>query len=267
MAAGNIGFPVALTVASFNLIVAWMVMSFACDVNDICDLESDKIAYPDKPLPSGKVKVGTAKVIAFSFFITSLFLGYLVSTVASRQLYMYLVIAGLAIALIYSVEPIRMKKRNFLGNMTFASSLSLVLLGSYVLAVGSITLRVVVVFFLAFIMLSFATIAKDLPHVEADAKTGVKTLPVVIGAEKAGKVAFSGILASSALVPLFIWFKTLPSSSILSIAYMAICAAPLYKGLVKLRVISIKNTVKRLAIGWVNTNIHPPSHCWFCFFK
>ncbi|MCE9635191.1 MAG: UbiA family prenyltransferase [Planctomycetes bacterium] len=84
-------------------------------VNQICDLEVDRINKPTRPLPAGEMTVGEAWVVTVAAYVGALALA------AALGMTMLLIVAVTAfLTYAYSAPPFRTKRHWFLANFTIA---------------------------------------------------------------------------------------------------------------------------------------------------
>lgn len=146
-------------------------------LNDYIDREIDKVAHPERPLPSGRMEPKNALYVSIAClalsFITSLF-----QNVTS------IIIVGVAIVLMVAYEVV-LKQRGFVGNITIAVLTGLVfLLGGSI--VGEIERSFAIAGMAALITVG-REIAKDIEDMEGD--EGRHTLPMAIGKKNASIVS------------------------------------------------------------------------------
>jgi len=133
--------------------------------NEICDVGQDRINKPWKPLPSGKVSVFRAKLIAFTFYIISL-ISLIMLLIYYDIRYVLVGIVGYVTGAIYNV----LGRRDVVGNSCLGST--------YAVAGFMSTGLTDLAFPLAFGLLTVAhNIMVQVQDLEADRKAGVLTLP------------------------------------------------------------------------------------------
>lgn len=159
-------------------------------LNDYTDREVDKLAHPDRPLPSGRMTARQVLYISAACFLVS-FLSSLALNPES------IFIVSLAIVLMLSYEA-RLKRDALTGNLEIALLTGMLfLLGG---AVVGLVERTYVVALLAFLAILGREIVKDIEDMDADFDR--QTLPKRIGARNAGIIASSSFLLAVALSPL-----------------------------------------------------------------
>lgn len=167
--------------------------------NDIKDLEDDlKIkelgspAQSRRPLGSGKISKSMLK----KFAIFSAIIGVLVAFAINMQVFI-LQLAFIVLGLLYSTNPIRLKKRFLMKQLTIMAGLMIVHLS------GSLTLGVINPLILFLMLVSVLLVIGinplvDLRDIRGDRFVGVKTIPVIWGPEMTVRLALSVVTAIGA---------------------------------------------------------------------
>ncbi|MCQ2086408.1 MAG: geranylgeranylglycerol-phosphate geranylgeranyltransferase [archaeon] len=198
-----IGFIVSMFVARGNVSANWSTVILGCAIviffiaggnslNDYVDREVDKVAHPNRPLPSGRI----SPRIALGLGVTCLTLSCALSVFQHNISSMLIVVIATVIITLYEIF---LKQRGFIGNVSIA-----ILTGMIFLLGGSIVGNIEGVLEVAG-MATVATIGrevtKDIEDVKGD--KGRRTLPMLIGRECAGRVAalFYMIGISLSVVP------------------------------------------------------------------
>ena len=88
-------------------------------LNQIYDLEIDRINKPKRPLPSGRLSMRDAWIFTAAAYAVALVLAWLVAP-AGRHECFWIVIAATAITILYSVPPARTKRLGIWANLTIA---------------------------------------------------------------------------------------------------------------------------------------------------
>jgi geranylgeranylglycerol-phosphate geranylgeranyltransferase len=176
--------PLHLAIASG---VVFLFIVGGNSLNDYLDREVDKKAHPERPIPSGRMRPETARNIsAFAFalsFVLAIFL----------NLISFLIVAS-AIAVMLGYE-LKTKKLGLVGNLSIAW-----LTGALFLLGGAVVGRVeatVAIGLMAFLATLGREIVKDIQDMGADFDR--KTLPMRIGAKKAGIIASVSFLMAVTL--------------------------------------------------------------------
>lgn len=147
------------------------IMAGANAINDVFDLEIDRINKPRRPLPSGRIPISSARIFAFCLFIAGCtlgvpihWLGFGIAITACIWLYLY---------------SWRLKRTVLWGNFSvaFLSGLAFVYGG---LAIGR-WIQALIVGIFAFFFHFVREIIKDMEDIEGDQADGVVTLPIRYG--------------------------------------------------------------------------------------
>ena len=107
------------------------VWQFTTMINDIYDVEIDKLSHKDRPLASGSISVEKYRKIAITFafasILLSLFLGHIP---------VLLMISFIGLGIAYSVPPLRIRNRIFATTIIGAGSFIAYMLGYYSPSLG-----------------------------------------------------------------------------------------------------------------------------------
>ena len=174
-----------LVIGSFKL--AWIS---AVLVNDMNDIEIDKISNPERPLPQNSLEVNDFKILSKLFFLFSLLLAY------STGLYtLFFITLFSVVYYIYSSYPLKIK-RNFIGGIFTIgiATLSAVYSGFFLVNRSREIMDFQVTIALAiFLIFGIGSMIKDIKDYEGDKSEGIVTLPVFIGL-KCSKIVISIII-------------------------------------------------------------------------
>ncbi len=155
-------------------------------VNDWYDRHVDAINEPDRPIPSGRIPGG------WGFYIGLIWTG--LSLVVASQLGLFVFAAaclGLALAWAYSAPPFRLKTNGWWGNTAVAACYEGLpwLTGAAVMTGAVPGLAVFLVAGLYSLGAHGIMTLNDFKSVEGDKVSGVGSLPVRLGVERAGRLA------------------------------------------------------------------------------
>lgn len=171
-------------VFSSSIILAAFAASFTLAsgniVNDIYDVEIDKINRSSRPLPSGKISCKEALALYFIFLLLSLILSWFINLPA-----FIIVIITTLILFLYSKY---LKRIPLVGNLTVAFLTGLVFIYGGI-AVGNYKAAIIPAFF-AFLINLIREIVKDMQDVEGDKKSGVVSFPIKYGFKKSKILSF-----------------------------------------------------------------------------
>ena len=186
----NLGSFPGLDKAAFGFLTASLMMAGTMVLNDIYDVDIDRLNAPNRPIPSGRASIGSARYLAAALSIASMTFAILIGVLS-------FLIALLALGLMIFYNT-RGKRLGLLGNavVSFNVALPFVFGGVSVSA-----LRPIVVLFsvLAFLTNLGREIGKGVVDVEGDRLHNVRTLAVLKGQKFAAK-ASSGLLISAVAV-------------------------------------------------------------------
>ncbi len=159
-------------------------------LNDYYDREVDKVAHPERPLPSGRMKPETAIRLSISAFTISIFLSIFLNLIS-----MLIVISAILVMLLYEMYT---KKAGLTGNLSIAwLTGALFLLGG---AVVNHVDQVAIIAAMAFLATLGREVVKDIQDMLGDFDRF--TLPKRIGRRKAGVLASLAFLSAVALSPI-----------------------------------------------------------------
>ena len=203
----NITFDAFSFFALANLILAavfaWIASVF---LNDIADIEIDKITNKKRPTATGEVPTEDYWQLFLASFLISLVLAL---TVGGK--FFLLILVYQIIGWAYSCWPFRLKR--FPGVAGFLSAFALALLfsdGFMLLADDQDISRLPAkVFWLLIIAFMISLPIKDLKDIEGDQKNGIWTIPVLLGETWARFAIGLGIFVSYALSVVWLNAKVL----------------------------------------------------------
>jgi len=149
-------------------------------INQIFDLEIDRINKPNRELPSGRMKMKEAWGVSLFFYVLTLILAHAIG----RECFL-IVLAGAFMTYIYSAPPLRTKRWGIAANLTIA-----IPRGVLLKVAGWSCVKTVVNFepwYIGMIFGSFllgAATTKDFSDMEGDRAQGCLTLPIQYGVRR-----------------------------------------------------------------------------------
>lgn len=165
------------------LTFAWL---FIVAINDLFDVEVDKISNTDRPLIRKSISQDEYRVYGAIFFVLSLTLASLASYYALNFVFYFLV----TYSFIYSSPPFRLKRFFLIPNILIGlCSLFAVLAGVSLVAgnsVFSIMPRNLAIYLFA--IFTFASMIKDIKDIKGDSHDGIVTLPTLVGLQRAKQI-------------------------------------------------------------------------------
>lgn len=162
-------------------------------INDIFDVETDKISHPDRPLVKSKLSKREAW---FEYIFLSP-----ISLIIALQLSLIVFFIVLLSSIILFIYSAYLKKKSIIGNITIAALTGLAFIYGGVVTSNLQGAIIPAVF--AFLINLIREIVKDIQDVDGDAKSNFKTFPVKYGFDKSKNLilVITLILILSTLYP------------------------------------------------------------------
>ncbi len=186
-----------------------LISASANIINDIFDVEIDRINRPDRVLVKGELKKNEAIIIYLIFAYMGIFISSYINYVA--------LIISTSASILLLLYSYKLKQVILLGNIVVAAMTGLAFMYGGA-AVQNIKPAVIPALF-AFIINLIREIIKDMEDIEGDIKTGVKTFPFKFGFKASKKI----IIIFSILLILFTFYPFL--LNIYGIKYLIIILA------------------------------------------
>ena len=163
-----------------------MVCGTSQAVNDWFDRHVDAINEPNRPIPSGRLPGRTGLYIAVAWTAASL----AVAAILGRLVFDAAMI-GLAIAWAYSAPPLRLKENGWIGNLACGACYEGLpwFTGAALMAGGWPSWHVMAAVALYSIGAHGIMTLNDFKSIEGDRQMGVNSLPVLLGADRAARLA------------------------------------------------------------------------------
>jgi 4-hydroxybenzoate polyprenyltransferase len=206
-------------------VVATVILGSACAsamnaasniLNQIADLEIDRVNKPGRPLPSGRVSLGEAWAVTVVLYLVALlptwlvvphpydtFIAKLTAPVTTHVCF-FIYLAALLFTLVYSLPGLgRSKRLGWLANLTIAIPRGTLLkVGgwSMVAPVWSAEPWWIGAIFGLFLLGASST--KDFSDMEGDARGGCRTLPIIYGPRRAVLLMAPSFIVPWLLMPL-----------------------------------------------------------------
>lgn len=194
-------------------------------LNQIYDLEIDKINKPHRYLPSGKISMKEAWVIASVLFIVSLLLAWLVNW----QCFILATVATI-MTYFYSAPPLRTKRLGIIANITIAIPRGVLLKvcgWSTVKTIDKTEPWLIGLIFGLFLL--GATSTKDFSDIKGDRANGCMTLPIKYGVRRSAWMIAGFFIFPFLLMPWGVNYRILTGNPyILKIAGYGLCAWGFY---------------------------------------
>ncbi len=184
-------------------------------LNQIFDLEIDKVNKPKRPLPSKRISVKEAFVFSITLYLISFLLAWFVSPDGRKECFLLVVLAAL-MTFIYSCPPFRTKRWGIGANITIA-----VPRGILLKVAGWSSVKSIMRFEPWYIGLIFglfllgATSTKDFSDMEGDRQGNCITLPIKYGVKKAAYIISPFFVFPFLLIPLGVKIEVLTGNPLL----------------------------------------------------
>jgi len=168
-------------------------------INDYFDVEIDRVNRPDRPIPSGQIRLSAARAYAVTLFLAGILVCLL-----TNDLCIAIVVINSFLLIGYAA---RLKRTPLFGNITVSYlAASMFLFGG---ALGGLSglLHVMPFAFMTFFAMLARELVKDAEDVEGDRASGAVTIPIRYGIKATMLLALFcallGVVAS--LVP-YVWW-------------------------------------------------------------
>ena len=188
-----------------NAIAFAFAIAFGNILNDIFDLEIDKINRPSRPLPAGKISVRSAKIFADICAAITLAAGFISPSPTTHLLFFF----ALLILLFFYDKNI--KRIPLIKNVCVAILCTTPLMRSLFLPQANFYPIYTAIGF-AFLFTFAREIFKDLEDTQGDLNAGIITFPLVVGENKASLFASLLLLFSLLSIPIPVAIGWMPRS-------------------------------------------------------
>ncbi|MBD3229613.1 MAG: hypothetical protein GF329_15640 [Candidatus Lokiarchaeota archaeon] len=166
-----------------GLISVFFTWQFCISLNDIFDVEIDRISNPDRPYVKGLIE--KKKYIIISIVICTI---SIITILFVDIISMVFIILFLILGYMYSAPPFRLRKyligTLFIGAASALSYFSGIFSGVFILNWYQLMIGILI-----FVALSMGTVVKDYKDYEGDKNQNIKTIFTKFGLEKGIKIA------------------------------------------------------------------------------
>jgi len=184
-------------------------------LNQIYDLDIDRVNKPKRPLPSGRLAMGDARAFTWVAYAVALLLAWLVAP-AGRHECFWIVLVAAVITFLYSVPPARTKRLGIWANVTIAIPRGVLLKVAGWSAVK--TVMAAEPWYIGAIFGLFllgASTTKDFADMEGDARGGCRTLPIIYGVRRAAWMISPSFVVPFLMISIGAWTGVLTGHFIL----------------------------------------------------
>jgi 4-hydroxybenzoate polyprenyltransferase len=202
-------------------IVGGLMNAASNALNQITDLDIDRMNKPTRPLPSGRMPVSTAAAAALILYLACLLIAYF----AIGPGFFIVILIGAIFSWAYSIPPVRTKNNPILANATMAIPRGILLIlagyvaqlelmaggGSFadgfsLLWASPAPWAAGIILFLFFLG---AASTKDFADIEGDKAHGARSIPVVLGVKRAAWFMAPFFVVPFLLIPVAVALKYL----------------------------------------------------------
>jgi 4-hydroxybenzoate polyprenyltransferase len=174
-------------------------------INQIYDLNIDRVNKPKRPLPSGAMTMGEAWAFTLASFVVAWALAWLAAPEGRRECF-WIVMFTSVLVWAYSAPPFRTKRHGLWANVTIAVPRGLLLkvagwstvktiFGAEPWYIGAV--------FGLFVLGASST--KDFADIEGDNADGCQTLPILYGVKRAAWMIAPFFVLPFFLIPIGVW--------------------------------------------------------------
>ncbi len=184
-------------------------------LNQIYDLEIDRVNKPRRPLPGGRLTIGQAWAFTVVTYALALVLAWLVAPRGRHECF-WLVAVAVVCTFLYSVPPFRTKRLGLWANVTIAIPRGVLLKvagWSSVKTIAGIEPWYIGAIFGLFLL--GATTTKDFADMEGDRRGGCRTLPIQYGVRRAAWMISPSFVVPFLMIPLGAWLHVLTGDFLL----------------------------------------------------
>ncbi len=184
-------------------------------LNQIYDLDIDRVNKPKRPLPSGTLTLGEAWGFTWVTFVVAWALAWVATPSEAHECF-WIVLFTSVLCWIYSAPPLWTKRRGFLANITIA-----VPRGVLLKVAGWSTVKTILglepwyigAIFGLFLLGAAST--KDFADIEGDKAGGCTTLPILYGVKAAAWIIAPFFVLPFVLIPVGVWTHVLTGNPVL----------------------------------------------------
>ncbi len=186
-------------------LMAAMLNAASNAINQIYDLEIDRVNKPKRPLPAGTLSMREAWGFTWISFLVSWLLAWLAAPEGRRECF-WIVLFTSVLVWAYSAPPLRTKRHGVWANVTIAVPRGLLLKvagWSTVKTVFGVEPWFIGGVFGLFVLGAAST--KDFADIEGDRAGGCATLPIVYGVRRAAFMIAPFFVLPFVLIPIGVW--------------------------------------------------------------
>jgi 4-hydroxybenzoate polyprenyltransferase len=178
-------------------------------LNQIYDVEIDRVNKPRRPLPGGRLTTRQAWSVTVIAYVLALILAWFVEPGGRHECF-WLVVVAVTCTVLYSVPPARTKRLGIWANVTIAIPRGVLLKvagWSSVKTIAGVEPWYIGAIFGLFLL--GATTTKDFADMEGDRRGGCRTLPIQHGVSRAARLISPSFVVPFAMIPVGAWLHVL----------------------------------------------------------
>ncbi len=202
-----------------------LVCAMSQAANDWCDRHVDAINEPHRPIPSGRIPGRWGLYIAIIWSLVSLAVAAILGTWA-----FWACVVAVFFAWAYSVEPIRLKRNGWAGAIACAVCYEGLpwFTGTAVMTGALPDTRIITIAALYSFGAIGIMILNDFKSAEGDRRTGVDSVPVMLGFHRAARVSCGLMLAPQFVViaALTLWNQPIHAAVISALVVAQVLLIP-----------------------------------------
>jgi len=194
-----------LAAPAIGTVMAAVLNAASNGLNQIYDLDIDRLNKPKRPLPSGRLSLPAAWGVTVAGFALALVLAWLVAPGGRHECF-WIVLAAALMTVAYSAPPLRTKRLGVWANVTICIPRGLLLKVAGWSAVK--TVFGLEPWYLGSIFALFllgATTTKDFADMDGDRLGGCRTLPLQFGVTRAAWMIAPSFVLPFLLIPAGAW--------------------------------------------------------------
>jgi 4-hydroxybenzoate polyprenyltransferase len=178
-------------------------------LNQIYDLEIDRVNKPKRPLTSGRLTIAQAWAFTVVTYVLALILAWLVAPGGRHECF-WLVVVAVVCTLLYSVPPFRTKRLGIWANVTIAVPRGVLLkVAGWSSAKTIFGVEPWYIGAIFGLFLLGATTTKDFADMEGDRRGGCRTLPIQYGVRRAAWMISPSFVVPFVMINVGAWIHVL----------------------------------------------------------
>jgi 4-hydroxybenzoate polyprenyltransferase len=192
-----------------GLVMAAVLNAASNALNQIYDLDIDRVNKPKRALPSARLSLADAWRFAVAMYGVALVLAWFVAPGGRHECF-WIVVAATIMTFMYSAPPLRTKRLGIWANVTIAIPRGVLLKVAGWSAVK--TIIGVEPWFIGAIFGLFllgASTTKDFADMEGDARGGCRTLPIIYGVGRAAWMISPSFIVPFVMIAVGTWLRIL----------------------------------------------------------